>query len=377
MTRSLRLFLLGTAVALSGILATQTLGCGSAVDDARADDGSVSLPEIRGEEVAVLTHAPEVPPVITRDHATRVLVNMETVEVARELDDGVEYTFWTFGGQAPGPFVRVREGDLVVFTLSNAANSTVPHNIDLHSVTGTGGGAEASMAVPGRESVFEFRAVKPGLYVYHCATAPVALHVANGMYGLILIEPREGLPEVDREFYVMQSEFYTAGAMGEEGLQAFDLDKAVDEEPEYVVFNGRVGSLTGENALRAEVGETVRMYVGNGGPNLTSSFHVIGEIFDRVYGEGGTRVNQENVQTTLVPAGGSAIVEFLLDAPGRYTLVDHALFRAFNKGAVGILEVTGDERPEIMASTGPARPTAGAPTAAAPVDPSAYVAEGH
>ncbi len=382
MTRPIRLFLLGALLVVAGALATQTLGCGSAVDDARADDGAITLPEIEGEEVAVLTHAPEVPPVITRDHATRVLVNMETVEVARELDDGVEYTFWTFGGQVPGPFVRVREGDLVVFTLSNAANSTVPHNIDLHAVTGTGGGAAISLVVPGHETTFEFRAIKPGLYVYHCATAPVGLHVANGMYGLILVQPAEGMPPVDREFYVMQSEFYTAGAMGDEGLQAFDLDKAVDEEPEYVVFNGRVGALTGENALRAEVGETVRMYVGNGGPNLTSSFHVIGEMFDRVYGEGGTRVNQENVQTTIVPAGGSAIVEFLLDAPGRYTLVDHALFRAFNKGAVGILDVTGEERPEIMASTGPPRPTAGAasagaPAAAAPADASAYTAEGH
>src|SRR5690606_12907637 len=170
----------------------------------------------------------------------------------------------------------------------------------------------------------------------------------NGMYGLILVEPAEGLPPVDKEFYVMQSEFYTADAMGEPGLQAFDLDKAVKEEPEYVVFNGRVGSLTGENALKASVGETVRLFMGNGGPNLTSSFHVIGEIFDRVYGEGGTAVNQANVQTTGIPAGGSTMVEFTLDVPGRYTLVDHALFRAFNKGAVGILEVTGDEHPEIF-----------------------------
>jgi nitrite reductase (NO-forming) len=169
------------------------------------------------------------------------------------------------------------------------------------------------------------------------------------MYGLILVEPKEGLPAVDHEFYVMQSEFYTKGAMGEQGFQEFDMDKALKEEPEYVVFNGRVGALTGAEALSAKPGETVRLFVGNGGPNLTSSFHVIGEIFDTVYGEGGTLPNQNNVQTTVVPPGGSTIVSFRLDVPGKYTLVDHALFRAINKGAVGILNVEGDENPAIYA----------------------------
>ena len=307
------------------------------------------LPDIQGEEHAVLTYAPDVPPPITRDYATKVIVEMETEEIVLELADGVEYMFWTFGGEVPGQFIRVREGDMVEFRLANLPTSTVPHNIDLHAVTGTGGGAAVSMVVPGKEATFEFRAIKPGLFVYHCATAPVGLHVANGMYGLILVEPKDGYPEVDHEFYIMQSEFYTAGAFNDAGLQAFDLDKAIDEDAEYVVFNGRVGSMTGENALQARVGETVRLFVGNGGPNLTSSFHVIGEMFDRVYGEGGSVINQLNVQTTVVPPGGSAVVEFLLDVPGRYTLVDHALFRAFNKGAVGILEVTGDENPNIFA----------------------------
>jgi nitrite reductase (NO-forming) len=352
MTRHRFLFI-AVAFALAGALtlaACQTDRI--AAEDAPvalAADAEIALPEIQGEEIAVITSAPNVPPPITRDYATRVRVEMETVELVKELANGVEYTFWTFGGDVPGPFVRVREGDMVEFTLNNAPSSTVPHNIDLHAVTGTGGGAEVSMVVPGHGTTFEFRAIKPGLYVYHCATAPVGLHVANGMYGLILVEPKEGLPAVDKEFYVMQSEFYTAGKFNEQGLQPFDLDKAIDEEPEYVVFNGRVGAMTGENAIQASVGETVRLFFGNGGPNLTSSFHVIGEMFDRVYGEGGTTVNQANVQTTGVPAGGSTIVEFKLDVPGRYTLVDHALFRAFNKGAVGILEVTGDENPEIFA----------------------------
>lgn len=300
-------------------------------------------PEIQGEERAVLTPAPEVPPPIKRSHPTKVIVELEVREAVGRLADGVEYLFWTYGGEVPGKFIRVREGDLVEFHLHNHPSSKMPHNIDLHAVTGPGGGAASSFTAPGHSSQFSFRAINPGLYVYHCATAPVGLHVANGMYGLILVEPRDGLPPVDREYYVMQGEFYTAGRFGEEGLQPFDQRKAEDERPGYVVFNGSVGSLVGDKALKARVGEKVRLYIGNGGPNLVSSFHVIGEIFDRVYGEGGVRVSQEQVQTTLVPAGGSAMVEFRLEVPGTYILVDHSLFRAFNKGALGMLKVEGPE----------------------------------
>ena len=169
------------------------------------------------------------------------------------------------------------------------------------------------------------------------------MHVGNGMYGLILVEPKEGLPPVDREYYVMQGDFYTVGKFGEEGLQAFDQNKAVDERPTYVVFNGAVGSLVGDKAITANVGEKVRLFVGNGGPNLVSSFHVIGEIFDNVYQEGGILPSQKHVQTTLIPAGGSTIVEFKVEVPGTYILVDHSLFRAFNKGALGMLKVDGPE----------------------------------
>jgi nitrite reductase (NO-forming) len=300
-------------------------------------------PSVTGEEVAVLTQAPSVPPPIKRKYATKVIVKLEVKEVVKKLADGVEYLFWTFGGDVPGSFIRIREGDLVEFHLLNHPSSKMPHNIDLHAVTGPGGGAASSFTAPGHSSQFSFKAINPGLYVYHCATAPVGLHVANGMYGLILVEPKEGLPPVDKEFYVMQSEFYTAGRYGEEGLQMFDQNKAVDEKPSYVVFNGSVGSLVGDKAITAKVGETVRLYVGNGGPNLISSFHVIGEIFDKVYGEGGIKVSQEQVQTTIVPAGGSAMVDFKLEVPGTYILVDHSLFRAFNKGALGMLKVAGPE----------------------------------
>lgn len=299
--------------------------------------------EVRGVEYAKLTKPPQVPPPITRKHATKVVVDLETVEVTKRLADGVEYTFWTYGGNVPGDFIRVREGDIVEFNLHNHPTSKVPHNIDLHAVTGPGGGAEASFTAPGHTSTFTFTALNPGLYVYHCATAPVGMHIANGMYGLIFVEPKGGLPPVDREFYIVQSEFYTDGNFGEGGLQPFNQNRAIDENPSYVVFNGSVGALTGDNSLKAKKGETIRMFLGNGGPNLISSFHVIGEIFDKVYGEGGTIVNQENVQTTIIPAGGSAIVEFKVDVPGRYILVDHSIFRAFHKGAIGMLDVTGDK----------------------------------
>ncbi|HVV02396.1 MAG TPA: copper-containing nitrite reductase [Verrucomicrobiae bacterium] len=298
-------------------------------------------------ENAVLTDAPHVPPPITRKAPAHVIVRLEVKEVTRRLADGVDYTFWTFGGSVPGKFIRVREGDEVEFHLANSPDSRMPHNIDLHAVSGPGGGAGASFVAPGHESQFTFRALNPGLYAYHCATAPVGMHIANGMYGLILVEPAGGLSKVDREFYIMQGEVYTCGKFGEGGLQPFDMDKALDERPPYVVFNGAVGSLTGTNALSAHTGEKIRFYVGNGGPNLTSSFHVIGTIFDTVYEDGGT-TPLHNIQTTSVPPGGAAIVEFTPRVPGAYTFVDHAIFRAFNKGAAGTLNATGEPDTKVF-----------------------------
>lgn len=299
--------------------------------------------KIVGQENAVLTDPPSVPPPITRKHATKVIVHLEVKEVEGRLADGVKYTFWTFGGKVPGKFIRIREGDLVEFHLDNHPDNKMPHNIDLHAVTGQGGGAAASLTAPGHSSVFSFKALNPGLYVYHCATAPVGMHVGNGMYGLILVEPEKGLPKVDHEYYVMQGDFYTKGPNGQQGLQPFSMEKAIQEKPEYVVFNGSVGALTGDGALAAKVGETVRLYMGNGGPNLTSSFHVIGEIFDQVWAEGNMSHITKDVQTTMIPAGGTAIVQFRLNVPGTYILVDHSLTRAFNKGALGQLKVSGDE----------------------------------
>jgi len=330
-------------VLLAALLAVSAAFANEGPTDAK---GPVPLPpEVLAlpVETAVFVAPPLVPPPLKRDHVARVVVNLEVREVVARLADGVEYTFWTYGGHVPGSFIRVREGDVVEFHLNNHPSSKLPHNIDLHAVTGPGGGAASTFTAPGHSSQFTFQALNPGLYVYHCATAPVPMHIGNGMYGLILVEPKEGLPPVDREFYVMQGEFYTTGKYGEEGMQSFDMAKAIDERPPYIVFNGAVGSLVGDKALAAKVGETVRIFFGVGGPNVTSSFHIIGEIFDRVYPEAGLSLPNHNVQTTLVPSGGATMVEFKVDVPGTFILVDHSLTRAFNKGALGMLKVTGPE----------------------------------
>ena len=300
-----------------------------------------------GEPIeAVLTEPPFVPPPINRKEPKKIIVKLEVREIVKPIADGVNYTFWTFGGSVPGKFIRVRQGDTVELHLRNHPDSKMPHNIDLHAVTGPGGGAASTFTAPGHESQFTFKALNQGLYIYHCATAPVGMHVANGMYGLIFVEPPEGLPPVDKEYYVVQGDFYTVGKYREKGLQPFDMQKAIEENATYVVFNGTEGALLGDKALKVKVGEKVRLFVGNGGPNLVSSFHVIGEVFDRVYTEGGSRF-QENVQTTIIPAGGSAIVDFKMEVPGTYVLVDHSIFRAFNKGALGMMKAEGQQVKEI------------------------------
>lgn len=338
------------ALAVAAALALAACGGTQTSTDTVADTGGSAKGDFgppQGAPVkAVLTAPPNVPPPTGRSAPAKVVVELDVIEKEMPISEGVTYTFWTFGGTVPGSFIRVRQGDTVEFHLRNMPDSKMPHNIDLHGVTGPGGGAASSFTAPGHHSRFTFKALNAGLYVYHCATAPVGMHVANGMYGLILVEPPEGLPKVDREYYVMQGDFYTRGKYREKGHQPFDMEKAIDEHPTYVLFNGMEGAMTGDRALTAKTGETVRLYVGNGGPNLVSSFHVIGEIFDKVWFEGGTKY-QENVQTTLIPAGGSAIAEFRMEVPGTYVLVDHSIFRAFNKGALAMLRADGAERRDI------------------------------
>lgn len=270
-----------------------------------------------------------------------VKYEIQTVELAGKLDDGTTFTYWTFDKKVPGPMLRVKQGDTVELTLSNAKTSKAIHSIDLHSVTGGHGGGEHTQVAPGQSKTVRFKVLNPGLYVYHCATASVPHHISAGMYGLILVEPPEGLAPVDKEFYVMQGDLYTKHAAGTKGHHEYSPERASDELPSFYTFNGSVGALTKEHKMSARVGETVRVYFGVGGPNKVSSFHVIGEIFDKVYSEGSLTTVKNNVQTTLVAPGGATIVDFKVNYPGKYLLVDHALSRV-GKGLAGALEVHGE-----------------------------------
>ncbi len=288
----------------------------------------------------------DVPPPITRTEPAHVTLELTAKEVIAEMAPGVFVNYWTYNGTVPGPMFRVREGDTVTLTIHNDATSIHHHNIDLHAVTGPGGGATVSMVAPGESATFTFKALNPGLFVYHCATPNVANHMTHGMYGLILVEPAEGMAAVDREFYVMQGEYYATGGVGRKGLQLFDAQSMLDGNPTYITFNGKVDGI-GER-MQAATGERVRIYFGNGGVNLVSSFHLIGEIFDRVYPEAAiSSAPITDVQTTIVPAGGATVTEFSLEVPGSYVLVDHALART-DKGAWGKLIVTGEEDKEVF-----------------------------
>ena len=273
-----------------------------------------------------------------------------TTEVEGKLSDGSTYRYWTFNNTVPGPMLRVRQGDSVTINLKNDESSINIHSVDFHAVTGPGGGAAVTQVAPGQTKSFTFKALQPGLYVYHCATPMIAHHISNGMYGMILVEPEGGLATVDHEFYVMQGELYTAQKHGSSGLQEFSLDKLLDEKPEHMMFNGSMDALTKTYNMEAQVGDTVRMYFGVGGPNLTSSFHLIGEVFDKVYQLASfTSPPLTDVQTTLVPPGGATMVEFKVDYPGKYILVDHALSRA-EKGLAGFLTVKGEADKAIFES---------------------------
>ena len=330
----------------------------------------LNIPKLRLE--AGMTYAPDVPPPITRKKPAVLEVHLVSSVKRMEIKPGVEYDYWTFNEHVPGPFIRARVGDTLEVHHTSKDMSGMPHNVDFHAVTGPGGGAPVLSVVKGEERVAWFKLLHPGLFIYHCASPPVMDHIANGMYGLILVEPEKGLARADREFYVLQSEIYgefvkeeaaqqdnaaddfwnesQPDSKNESGLLKFSHQDGLDEHPKYVFFNGYHSRHVGENALKAKVGERVRIFFGNIGPNLISSFHVIGEIFDNVYREGDLiSAPGHSIQTTLVPAGGATVVEFDVDVPGTFTLVDHAIFRV-EKGAVGYLEVEGKPDYDIYAS---------------------------
>ena len=359
---------LGLAVGLSNVTLTAPMARDSFVAPAHADiihaqPARGPVPYAHTNTKIAKTDGPasivrdptDLPPPVGARGPRRLKVDLETVEVTGQLADGATYRYWTFNQKVPGPFVRVRVGDTVEVKLHNRDDSTMMHNVDFHAVTAPGGGAKATEAGAGETRSFEFTAINPGLYVYHCAVPMAAQHIANGMYGLILVEPEGGLPKVDHEFYVMQGEVYTEQKFGTKGLLTESYDKLMSERPEYFVFNGAVGALTTELPLKAKVGETVRIFFGVGGPNYTSSFHVIGEVFDKVYTMGSlTSAPVTDVQTVSVPPGGATVVEFKLQVPGKFMLVDHALSRV-ERGLAGVLEVTGPENTAIYKDHDPAK----------------------
>lgn len=331
------LFAAGAAVAM--LAAPPALGQGYSTAQPAA-----SAP---GAGADIVRNAADLPPPIARRGPATVKVHLDTVELTGQLADGTTYRYWTFNRKVPGPFVRVRVGDTVEVTMKNADDSVMMHNVDFHAVTGPGGGGVATMAAPGETKGFTFKALNVGLYVYHCATPTVAQHIANGMYGLILVEPEQGLSKADREYYVMQGEIYTEQVFGTKGELGESIDKLLAEQPEYYVFNGAADALA-KSPLKAAVGENVRIFFGVGGPNKTSSFHVIGEIFDKAYPLASlTSAPMTDIQTMTVPPGGAAVAEFKVEVPGKFILVDHALSR-LERGLKGILEVSGPQQPAIF-----------------------------
>lgn len=333
------------AVAMTVLSATVFPALAGGAHDHPAENGTAETP------LEIVRAANDLAPPTATIGPEKIKVRLDTIEVTGKLADGASYHYWTFNKKVPGPFIRARVGDTIEVELSNLPDSTERHSVDFHAATGPGGGAVTTDAAPGETKGFFFKASKPGLYVYHCAVPLASQHIANGMYGLILVEPEGGLPPVDREFYVMQGEIYTSEAYGSKGKLSESLEKLLDEAPEYYVFNGAANALTGNNALTAKVGETIRIYFGVGGPNKTSSFHVIGEIFDRAYQLASlTSEPLNNIQTITVPPGGASVVDMTLDVPGEYVLVDHALSRAA-RGLVGKLIVEGEGRTDLFQAT--------------------------
>jgi nitrite reductase (NO-forming) len=332
----------GKAVAVNAAAATPVAATSAAPKAAAAAPAiaTTALAPAAKNAVSIAMDPTAVPKPLGTRAPQLVKYRIDTVELDGKLDDGTTFTYWTFDRKVPGPMLRVKKGDTVELTLANDKSSKMVHSIDLHAVTGGYGGGGDTQVPPGQSKTIRFQALNPGLYVYHCATASVPHHISAGMYGLILVEPEAGLPPVDREFYVMQGDLYTKHAAGTKGHHVYSEDRASDELPTFYTFNGAVGALTKEFKMAAKVGETVRVYFGVGGPNKVSSFHVIGEIFDKVYSEGSPTGLKTDVQTTLVAPGGATIVDFKLNYPGKYLLVDHALSRV-GKGLVASLDVTG------------------------------------
>jgi nitrite reductase (NO-forming) len=305
-------------------------------------------------------------------------IRLDTTHKIIEIAPGVKFSAWTFGDQVPGPVVRARVGDRIRFSMTNRSDEPVPgvritaapmmHSMDFHSAMVSPGDKYRSIA-PGQTITFEFTANYPGVFMYHCGTPMVLEHIASGMYGMMIVEPRGGYPtKVDREYAVIQSEFYTKQdpqkrKVDGAPLYVLDGDRVRAKAPTYTVFNGRYNGFV-DKPLPAKPGERVRLFVLNVGPSNTSSFHVVGAIFDRVWWDGNPDNQFRGMQTVLLGSSSGAITEFIVPEAGKYIMVDHHFANA-SQGAVGIIDAGG------MAEHGDAEhhniPATAAPTDAAAV----------
>ncbi|MCH8893719.1 MAG: multicopper oxidase domain-containing protein, partial [Chloroflexi bacterium] len=308
-------------VLIVGVFAILAVACGSDSATVSVSDGDGVAPayeprsfdEVKPQNVDLkLVPAPALPEIPDCNGEPRnVRFTLETVEVESEIAPGVTFPFLTFNGAVPAPAIVVCLGDWVEVTLKNLAGNKFAHNVDFHAATGALGGGSASIVGPGQQTTFRFQALKEGAFVYHCAIAPIVMHVTSGMYGSIIVLPKGGLPPVDQEFYLMEGDFYTEPSADDPKRHVYSQERVTNENPSYVVTNGKVGAVTGDNALKVKVGETVRFYYGQA--NDESWLHIIGGHFDKVYVTGSFHPDapkEYGVETTAVPAGSVTVVEY-------------------------------------------------------------------
>lgn len=302
-------------------------------------------------------------------------IRLDTTNKIIEIAPGVKFSAWTFGNRVPGPVVRVRVGDRIKFSMTNRSDEHAPglmvaeapmmHSIDFHAAMVSPSDKYRSVA-PGQTMTFEFTPNYPGVFMYHCGTPMVLEHMASGMYGMIIVEPRNGYPtKVDREYAVVQSEFYTKldpekRQVDGQPLYVLDTDRMRNKAPTYTLFNARYNGLV-DHPLPAKPGERIRLFVLNVGPSNTSSFHVVGTLFDRVWMDGNPDNQFRGMQTVLLGASNGTIVEFVIPEAGKYTLIDHQFANA-SQGAIGIIDAGGSaqsgEHNNIPATATPTDPVA-------------------
>lgn len=332
--------------------AASVAGCTTGLQTEAVGQSSTTLQQAQKKAMErVAANPTDIPAPIDRTEPKHHEIMLEAKEVTAEIEDGVTFNFMTFDGRVPGPMIRLREGDTVSFTMENLPENKREHNVDMHAIYGTGGGSVATTAEPGNANGESFTAMYPGAYIYHCAVPNMDQHISTGMFGMVLVEPKAGMPPVDREFYLGQHEVYTNKPVGEQGHHSFDVDAMLNETPTYVLFNGEKYPYTPDRygTMKAETGETVRVFLVTGGPNVSSNFHPIGNVWTRAWRDGALASQPEKyVQTMKVPPGSCMVGEMDLPVPSRIKLVDHALTRVTRRGLLAEIDVTGPERLEVF-----------------------------